>query len=198
MKKLIILFIVLFAALDNNAQFTFGPKIGYNTSKLSTDLDSISESIKSNFQIGAFARFGKKLYLQPEIFYATSGGTLKREGTTLKEDVKINNLSIPVLVGFKIINAKVINLRVMAGPVANFILGTKVTADELVTDPLQDSDFKKASWGMDLGAGVDVFFLTLDVRYEWGLNNIYNVPDGGTDQTLKSNLFIVSLGFKLL
>jgi hypothetical protein len=198
MKKLIVLLIVLFAALDNYGQFSFGPKIGYNTSKLSTDLDSISESLKHNFQIGAFARFGKKLYLQPEIFYATSGGTLKREGTTLKEEVKINNLSIPVLVGFKIINAKVINLRVMAGPVANFILGTKVTADELVTDPLQDSDFKKASWGMDLGAGVDVFFLTLDVRYEWGLNNIYNVPDGEADQTLKSNLFIVSLGFKLL
>lgn len=196
MKKLLILFIVLFTALDNYGQFTFGPKIGYNTSKLSADLDSISESVKHNFQIGAFARFGKKLYIQPEIFYGTSGGTLKIEGTTVKkEEVKFNNLCIPVLVGFKLIDAKIINLRVMAGPVANFIMGTEVEADDVIEDPLQDNDFKSASWGMDLGAGVDVFFLTLDIRYEFGLNNIYN---GSEDLSLKSNLFIVSLGFKLM
>jgi hypothetical protein len=198
MKKLLILVIVLFAALENFGQFSFGPKIGYTASKLSTDLDSISESVKSNFQIGAFLRFGKKLYLQPEIYYATSGGTLKLEGTNLKETIKMKNLSIPVLVGYKLINAKIINLRVMAGPVANFILNKTVESSDLVTDPLQDSDFKNVAWGMDVGAGVDVFFLTLDVRYEFGLNNIYNPPAGSSDQSIKSNMWIVSLGFKLL
>ena len=198
MKKLLIIFIVLFAALDNYGQFTFGPKIGYNTSKLSTDLDSISADIKHNFQIGAFARFGKKLYLQPEVYYCTSGGTLKREGTTLKEKIKLSNVSIPVLVGYKLINAKIINLRIMAGPVANIIVGKDLQADDLIADPLQDSDLKNMAWGFDLGAGVDVFFLSLDVRYEWGLNNIYIIPDDGEDQKMKSNMFIVSLGFKLL
>jgi hypothetical protein len=197
MKKILILLIVIFAALDNFGQFTLGPKIGYTTSKLSTDLDSISESIKSNFQIGAFARFGKKLYLQPEIYYATSGGTLKIEGTELKETIKMKNLAIPVLVGYKLINAKVVNLRIFAGPVANFILDKTVEASDLVQDPLQDSDFKNVAWGMDVGAGVDVFFLSLDIRYEFGLNNIYNPPDGEDSQSIKSKLFIVSLGFKI-
>jgi hypothetical protein len=194
MKKILILFIVLFAALDNFGQFTLGPKIGYTTSKLSTDLDSIAESAKSNFQIGAFFRFGKKLYLQPEIYYATSGGTLKIEGTELKETIKMKNLSIPVLVGFKLINAKVVNLRVMAGPVANFILDKTVEASDLVQDPLQDTDFKNVAWGFDVGAGVDVLFLSLDIRYEFPLNNIYNGSDA---QSIKSKLFVVSLGFKL-
>jgi len=198
MKKILILLVVIFATLDNFGQFTFGPKIGYSTSKLSTDFDTIKESAKSNFQIGAFLRFGKKLYLQPEFFYATSGGELKLEGTSLKESIRLKNISVPVLVGYKLIDAKVINLRIMAGPVVNFIIGTKIEADELIQDPLQDSDFKNAAWGMDVGAGVDVFFLTLDLRYEFGLNNIYIVPDGGQDQSMKSNLFIVSLGFKLL
>jgi hypothetical protein len=198
MKKILILLVILFAAFENYGQFTFGPKIGYTASKLSTDLDTIAASAKSNFQIGAFLRFGKKLYLQPEIFYATSGGKLEVEGTTLKQDIRFKNLSIPVLVGFKLINAKVINLRIMAGPVANFVLGTKIEASDLVQDPLQESDFKNAAWGMDVGAGVDVFFLTLDIRYEFGLNNIYIVPEGAADQTMKSNLFVVSLGFKLL
>jgi hypothetical protein len=195
MKKLLILIIILFAAFQNYGQFTFGPKIGYNTSKLSTDLDSIKESVKHNFQIGAFARFGKKLYLQPEFVYATSGGTLKREGTTLQEEIKLKNICVPVLVGYKLINAKVINLRILAGPSANFIISKDLEADDLVQDPLQDSDLKNASWGLDVGAGADVFFLTLDIRYEIGLNNIYK---GQEDASMKSNLFIVSLGFKLL
>ena len=194
MKKILILLIVLFAALDNFGQFTLGPKIGYTTSKLSTDLDSITESVKSNFQIGAFFRFGKKLYLQPEIYYATSGGTLKIDGTSLKETIQMKNLSIPVLIGFKLINAKVINLRIMAGPVANFILNKTITADEAIDDPFLDSDFKNVAWGLDVGAGVDVFFLSLDIRYEFGLNDLY---DPGSE-TINSNVFIVSLGFKIL
>lgn len=198
MRKILIILIVLFASLDNYGQFSLGPKIGYTTSKLSTDFDSIQESIKSNFQIGAFFRFGKKLYLQPEIYYATSGGTLKLEGTEVKETIKMKNLGIPVLVGYKLINAKIVNLRILAGPVANFILDKTVDVNGIIQDPLQDSDFKNVAWGMDVGAGVDVFFLTLDIRYEFGLNNIYNPPDGTESQKISSNQFIVSLGFKIL
>ena len=198
MKKTIIFLIVLFAALDNFGQFSFGPKIGYTTSKLSTDIDDVKESAKSNFQIGAFFRFGKKLYLQPEIYYATGGGTLKITGTDAKEEIKLKCISIPVLVGYKLIDAKILNLRVMAGPVANFIMDKNVESSDLIQDPLQDSDFKNIAWGMDVGAGVDVFFLSLDLRYEFGLNNIYNPPDGSDIQSIKSNVFVVSLGFKLM
>ena len=198
MKKYLIFLAILFAALDNYAQFTLGPKIGYTSSRLSTDFNDIKESVRHNFQIGAFLRFGKKLYLQPEVFYATSGGTLKMSGTEVQEEIKLKNLSVPLLVGFKLINMKVFNLRIMAGPAANFILNKKVEFDDLYQDPVQDSDFKNTAWGMDAGAGIDIFFLSLDVRYEWGLNNIYEPSSGDNSQTMKSNLFIVSLGFKLL
>lgn len=195
MKKILILLIVLFVALDNFGQFSIGPKIGYTTSKLSTDRDSIQESIKNNFQIGAFFRFGKKLYIQPEVVYATSGGTMKLEGTSVKETIKLNNLYVPLLVGYKLINAKVFNLRVLAGPAANFILNKTIDFNQSYPAPVQEADIKNIAWGMDVGAGVDLLFLTLDLRYEFGLNNIYN----GTDsQSIKSNVFIVSLGFKLL
>jgi hypothetical protein len=191
MKKIIILLIVLFSALENYGQFAFGPKIGYTTSKLSTDKDSISESIKNNFQIGLFMRLGKKLYLQPELYYATSGGTLK---TAIgKQEVSLKNISIPALIGFKLLDAKIFNLRVLAGPVVNFIIDEKVKISDVVKYPLQESDFKNAAWGFDVGAGVDVLFLTLDVRYEIGLNNIIKLDS----ESLKSNLFVVSLGFKL-
>jgi len=195
MKKLLIIFLILFAIQESFGQFTFGPKVGYATSKLSTDFDSIKESVKHNFQIGAFARFGKKFYLQPELIYATSGGTLKNESTGAQEEISRKNICIPLLVGFKLINAKVINLRVMAGPVVNYDIGTKIESNEYVINQMDPDDLKKASLGLDMGAGVDVLIFSLDLRYELGLNNIYN---GDMDMSMKSNMFIVSLGIKLL
>jgi hypothetical protein len=197
MNKVLIIIIILFATFDIYGQFTLGPKIGYSSSKLSTDFDDVTIDVKHNFQIGAFARFGKKLYLQPEVYYGTSGGTIKAEGTDIEEEIKLKNLCIPVLAGFKLVNAKVFNLRILAGPSANFILDKKVESDELIQDPLQESNFKNTAWGMDVGAGMDIFFLSLDVRYEFGLNNIYNQQDGDDSQSIKSDVFIISLGFKL-
>jgi hypothetical protein len=82
----------------------------------------------------------------------------------------------------------------MAGPTANFIVSKQFSGDEVI-QTLEDSDFKSIAWGMDAGAGVDLWFLAIDVRYEWGLNDIYNPPVN--DETMKSNVFIVSLGFKI-
>ncbi len=56
-------------------------------------------------------------------------------------------------------------------------------------------DIKNSVWSVQMGAGLDVFFVTLDVRYEMGLENIYN---GSSDLNMKNNMFNVSLGIKLL
>jgi hypothetical protein len=35
-------------------------------------------------------------------------------------------MDIPVLIGFKLINLKVVNWRIMAGPMASFVVNSKV------------------------------------------------------------------------
>lgn len=75
MKKIILLFaILLFSAGVTFGQFSWGLKIGYNASKLHTSLDSVKSSFNSGFQFGAFVRIGKKVYLQPELYYTLQGG----------------------------------------------------------------------------------------------------------------------------
>jgi hypothetical protein len=194
MKKLLFLLLFLLAALQNYGQFDLGIKAGYATSKLNTDIDDITEDIKHNFQFGAFARLGKRLYVQPEVYYAQSGGTLQVSGTNEEEHIKFNNLCVPVMLGFRIINGEKINFRIMAGPTANFIVSKKFSGDEVI-ETLDEGDFKSIAWGLDAGLGVDLWFLAVDVRYEWGLNDIYEPPVN--DETMKSNIFIVSLGFKI-
>ena len=209
MKKTIVLLIIfatmLFAAEQSNAQFVFGLKLGYNASKLSTNIDSIKSSMSSGFHVGAFARIGKRVHLQPEFYYTLSGGTFENlsAGTAndWKQKVTVGTLDIPVLVGFNIIQTKLLKWRVMAGPEASFLVNSKIT-DLSLTGPIEKSNLRTVNWFIQAGTGIDILFLTLDVRYQAGLNSLINDVIGSNGKLYpvnsKGNLFVVSLGFKIL
>jgi hypothetical protein len=198
MKKFILLLFMVCAASYAFSQIKFGPKIGYNASKLSTTADSISSQFKSGFQFGAFVRIGKKFYLQPELYYTTQGGILEKDSSaqSWKQNIKLGSLDVPVLVGFKIINTDLVNLRVMAGPMASFIVNKKITEMNSITGPVTSSDIKNVNWYIQAGAGVDIWFFTLDVRYQIGLNKIINDVSNYQFNTT-NNVWVVSLGFKI-
>ena len=199
MKRIALAIALLSLALTSSAQFTFGIKAGYTASTMPTNLPDIKDEVKSNFLFGAFTRFGKKLIVQPEVYFATSGGIYK---DTLggKQTIKLKNLDIPVLVGFKLIDAKVIKLRVLVGPVASFVLGKDISYSDItqIQNEIQASQLKDVIWKFDAGVGLDVLFLTFDVRYEWGLNNIYNPASGQESYDIKNNVFNISVGFKFM
>lgn len=205
MKKFILLIAILFfSAGVTFGQFSFGLKVGYNASKLHTGLDSIKSSFNSGFHFGAFFRFGKKVYIQPEAYYTLQGGIFENNVTNTynnwKQKVTVGTLDIPVLVGFKVINLKVINWRVMAGPMVSFVVNSKIKDVSLV-GPIENSDISKLNWYVQAGTGFDVLFLTLDIRYQIGLNQMIKSAQGTTGQPYSlnatNNMWVVSLGFKL-
>jgi len=195
MKRAIVFSAIIFLSIATFAQFTIGPKVGFTMSKLkATNFAEVVEEAKSGFQFGAFARFGNKLYVQPEIMFVTKGGTLDVTDVG-KSTVNLKTFQIPVLVGYTLLNLNVVNLRIMTGPAISFVTNKEIEikeGDEFITD----SDLKDAIWSFHLGAGVDVFMFTLDVRYEWGLNNIYAGAKESGD--IKSNLWNISLGWMIL
>jgi len=85
----------------------------------------------------------------------------------------------------------------MAGPAITFVLDKQLNPEQMNEFwPVHSvDDIKNSVWSVQMGAGLDVFFVTLDVRYEMGLENIYN---GSSDLNMKNNMFNVSLGFKFL
>ena len=194
MKKVFLLSALVFLTSVTFAQFTIGPKIGFTIGKLNTNFEKAKEEAKPGFQFGAFARFGKKLYVQPEFMFVSKGGTIQTDLN--KSSVKLNAMQIPIMVGYRLLNLKVVNLRVMGGPALSFINNKEITIKE-GDQFIKDTNIKDAIWSLQLGAGVDVLMFTLDVRYEWGLNNLYD-PQGETSYDIKSNLWNVSLGWKIL
>ena len=207
MKKIVLLFAILFfSAGVTFGQFSFGIKVGYNASKLHTSFDSIKSSFNSGFHFGAFFRIGiKKVYIQPEIYYTLQGGIFENNVSNTvnnwKQKVTVGSLDIPVLVGFKMINLKVINWRIMAGPMASFVINSTVKDLNTLAGPIERADISKANWYVQVGTGVDVFFLTLDVRYQVGLNQMIKSAQGTTGPAYSlnatNNMWVVSLGFKL-
>jgi hypothetical protein len=90
----------------------------------------------------------------------------------------------------------------MAGPMVSFVVNSKIR-DVSLTGPIKTSDINSTNWYVQVGTGVDVLFLTLDLRYQIGLNQMIKTAEstvsGGKEYTLNAtnNMWVVSLGFKL-
>lgn len=195
MKRLFLIVLLVIVPVATFANFDIGAKIGYTATKFSTDASQISSDFSSGFQIGAFARFGDKFFLQPELMYSIDGGKLGVNvgNQTPTYDVNQKAIDLGALLGLKIIDGGVVGLNVQAGAFASIL------TDKGITDAFQetlDGDFESLNYGIKFGAGAELGNFTLDLRYIMGLNDVYKNGDVNFD--MKKSKIEVTLGLKLL
>jgi hypothetical protein len=201
MKKLLLILLAVFIALPAFSQVNFGLKVGATTATVPTyDITSGTNNIEAvknsdwGFQAGAFLRIGiKKIYIQPELVFATN--TYEYNVTTVTgKDVlnqKFNRLDIPVLLGIKFGP-----VHLNAGPSATIQIGSP---EALLSDPNFEDMYRSATFGFQAGAGVDLFKrLIIDARYNGSLSGEFgdNVSIGSQTFTLDSRQpsFTLSVG----
>lgn len=148
---------------NKSHNFWYGFKVGTDLATPTIDEEVIKAQIKCNYQVGMFFQFGRKIYLQPEFYYAVRNVNQELTFNSMPEDLKVNSIKVPVLIGIKIIDLKIISAHLMGGPMGTFDLDEgKIESKNI----LKNIDYK-----LQLGAGVDVLgFITLDVRYAVNLN----------------------------
>ncbi len=201
MKKIILLALFFVSGFAVSAQevFSLGPKMGYNSNTLTNNFDSIRSGINNSLQVGAFMRIGSKVYFQPEANYQVVKGNLNKttSSSILRQNLVIHSLKVPLLLGIKLVRDESFNMRIMAGPAYTFLYNKELNPAEMNEFwPIHSvDDLKNSIWSFQMGAGFDVLFMTLDVRYEFGIDNMYQ---GSSNFKLKQNTFNVSLGVKLL
>jgi len=194
MKKVIVLFAALAIWSFAGAQsVNFGPKVGFTTAQLSTDLDDIKTDFQTNFYGGVFLRMGKKAYLQPEVNFVTKGGIIQKKDLVDDQTIKLKTIEVPVLLGSRLIDLKFANLRLMAGPSVSFVIDKDVSLKGNDEPIFGKDSLKDALWGIQAGAGLDILMFTLDIRYEWGLTNMTSL----SEVELTNSMFNVSLGWKI-
>ncbi len=197
MKKLLFFLVVLCIAGAANAQvpaFSFGPKIGVNLSQVTTNLNTINDEMKTGLQLGVFARIGSKTYLQPELLYSTSGVKFSNVPVGGASKIDMKSIDVPLMLGTRLVNLKVVNVRLMAGPVASFMVDKKVDYNGAIT-ATREVSIKDANWKGQIGLGVDVLMFTLDVRYSYDFNS--PMAQQAKDFDWKKDAVNVTLGWKL-
>ena len=161
--------------------------------------NSLKESLanKTGTSFGIYTRFGKNLFLQPELLYSTRTGsfTILRNGQSESVTVKTTSFDVPVLLGIK-----GGPIRVMAGPVVSFRVDDNQRLGEalnLYTKGSLNDAWSKAYYGYQVGGGLDLGSLGIDVRYEGNLSDIAQINDssGKFGQRLKS--WQVTLAYKI-
>lgn len=188
------LVIIGLSHISAHAQFNVGIKGGLNYSTIKAKDREIDKSGILGYNLGVWTRVGNSFYLQPEIYLGSKGAELKfqENGSSVEQTgkVKFTTLDVPVLLGTKI-GLTNLNLRLMAGPSFQFNLDTDESAFKQATD-INFYKYRSFVTNLQAGAGVDVGNLSVDLRYETGLQDI-NKNDGQ-----KQNLVHLSLGWKIL
>ncbi|RYZ23931.1 MAG: PorT family protein [Chitinophagaceae bacterium] len=192
--KWLLLAPALFSAQAVFAQFHIGVKGGVNLSKV--EGQSFKEGFNTGYHLGGFAEIGlgKKFSIQPEVLfnqYNTRYDTTFRQvyATAFQDatsgDVKLNYLSIPLLLNYKL--GSVFSLQ--AGPQ----FGVLINKNENL---LQNGGnaFKNGDFSMLGGAQISLSKLRFSGRYAVGLNNINDV---GNSAKWKSQAVQLSVGFAL-
>jgi len=170
--------------------FQLGLKAGANLSKLSTE-NTFSSDNRAGYYAGLWARIGAAgIHLQPELYLSGKNTTLK-SSTGEENKVKFTSLDVPVLVGTKI-GAAGIGVRFNTGPVVSFILDDEQSFGQAAGNVF-NGNFKGQNIAWQLGAGLDIKNLGIDLRYEAGLSKI---GKDGYDDT-KLSLFTLGLAYRL-
>jgi len=219
-KYVIVLVLVLFGSSMTFAQFNFGVKAGYSSSLGLSNLNSVStgdytlnsltSDFDNGFHFGVFARLGAgKIYFQPELLYTrakqNSSISLLDVGSNLTSFNKTSTMSVidvPLLLGYKAFDFKIVDFHVFAGPKLRFDAGSTLNFSDVVGGnvALQSQllgDIKPMQVGFVGGVGVDLLKLTLDVRYNL-IGNMYETKlNSFTIDKMAANNFEISLGWKL-
>ncbi len=208
MKRILIIAVLLLSYNFAHSQFNIGIRAGYNSSLSVNNIGSVLDGtynlnsaqgeMWNNFHVGAFARiFMKKLYIEPAVLYSIDKKQYEVSyndisNPDINKIVDVKTIDVPILLGVKLLDLKVMNVRAFAGPKFRFDAGSTPST----TDMNQFiSDVKKANLGLEMGAGVDVLMFALDLRYNL-ISNMYETKIENVKFDPAST-FVVSLAWKL-
>ena len=185
MKKIILISSLAILFLNSSAQIQFGIKGGLNISNIKaseilTDDYRINPAASGNlgYHIGGFMRASLVgIFIQPELYFSSISNEFNVEdisGTGTADQLvkqKIGRMDVPILVGVKLGT-----FRLGLGPVGSIIVSDQSDLTDITG---YEATLKSATFGYQLGAGLDIWKLGIDLRYEGGLTKLGDQLDIG-------------------
>lgn len=192
--KLLALFALVLFTQAAMAQFNLGIKGGANITKV--DGKAFRDEFRYGYHLGGFAELGLggKLSIQPEVLWNqyqtradSSFSNIYQNALEISnyQNVKLNYLSIPLLLNYKLGSL----MSLQAGPQYGILLDQSKNLVQNGKEAFKSGDFSLVG-----GAQIHIAKLRLQGRYVVGLSNVSDISD---QNKWKNQGFQLSLGFAL-
>lgn len=198
MKTLKLLLLLLSVSIGHaQTPVNLGITGGLNHNIINGDYDiDLLETSNATGSFGAFGRLKiKKISLTTEALWTTKSGNLENVNTGQTEKIKFNSFDLPMMLGYKFVDLKVIRLRAHAGVVPSLGLTPK-------TNILNKDSWSDSYWSGVTGITVDIPVFTFGLRYQFGLSDFYEEAGSAvtmpTVTALNSNIVTLHMAIKFL
>jgi len=195
MKKLILTLTICavavsFASAQLLPTFQFGLKAGVNIASLNYSNPVFNSNNQAGYLGGVWARFGALGFnFQPEMYLTEKNVGISANGGETK--AHFTSLDVPLLFGGKV-GAFGVGIRFYTGPVVSFAINKDQSFSGAV-DKAVGLDYKDQNFAWQLGAGVDIKQISIDLRGEAGITE----QSYGYSHT-RVSLLNLSLGYSLI
>lgn len=200
---------MLFSSVFSFGQLETGLRLGVSSTDLaegSIYINSHDQTYKLTvlnaeygYHLGLYARLSvANVYMEPAILFNSNRVNYRLEesifdtgivNTALSETY--NNLDIPILIGMKLGF-----FRIQGGPVAHIHINS---FSDLSTIEGYEANYKKATYGIQGGFGIDIMKIRLDLNYETNLRRFGDhITIGGEEFMFdeRPNRLVASLSIK--
>lgn len=196
MKKTILLFISIIAVNFSYSQISFGVKSGVNIAT-TKNLIAFPEN-RLGWYNGVYSRITitRKTFIQPEILYSSKGRRTQNNFNNSKTALRLNYLSIPLMLGYEIDN----KTSLLLGPEFGYLTSAHLLFSNKENLNVSNNYPPKYDVGLGVGLNYHLFKRTgFEVRYIYGFNTLYSVDAAGTRYTdIKGGNRVFQIGFNYL
>ncbi|MBW3520089.1 porin family protein [Flavobacterium sp. NKUCC04_CG] len=168
-----------------------GIKGGANFTDLSLSEMNLNSKYSAGYFGGAMVRLDLgKAYLQGEVLYSEKKSKIENSAGG-NSNITWKSIDVPVLVGYKVLDLSLVNVRVFGGGVYSYVFDDNSSVFNNIQNSTRSS-FDKSQMGFQVGAGIDVIGLNVDLRYEGGLSKL------SKDFDKRTSSFNLSVGYFFL
>jgi len=192
-QRIILTSVICLMAFSLSAQIDVIPRFGVNASGLDAKLTDFETEANTGWNAGVDLQLGQgMIFLQPGAHYYRFDADLTsnpdiEDALELKGKTTINQIKTPVNLGVRLTgDGGLLDIYATGGVTPTFLMGVR-ESDEFAFD---ESNLNEITWGANVGAGVNLWFLNLDMRYEWGLSDFFK------DSNAKNNVFTAAVGIR--
>ena len=167
MKYSLTVLTLLLIASSSFAQLEIKPTIGLNFSTVS-NVEGGDASANIGWQVGASFLYGTKWYGEAGVYYMQRATEISSDSETI--DKKISGIRVPIQGGIHLFGNEdsFATLRLFGGVSGFFVTSVDSGEGEVLTK----DNVNSPQWGLLAGAGLDIWILFLDLKYEWSLTDI--------------------------